>query len=141
MARNDVVTKRLAQLSMFASCSERELQQVAHLATELQVEAGHRLTTEGEAGHEFVIVIDGVASVLKHGTTVATLGAGDYFGEMALLDDGPRTATVVAETPMTLAVVGQLEFVDLLDDVPLLARKVARGLARRLRETEDALPC
>ena len=140
MARNDVVTNRLAQLSMFASCSERELQQVAHLATELQVKPGHRLTTEGEAGHEFVIVIDGVASVLKHGTRVATLGAGDYFGEMALLDDGPRTATVVAETPMTIAVVGQLEFVDLLDDVPLLARKVARGLARRLRETEAAVP-
>ena len=140
MPRNDVVTKRLAQLSMFASCSAQELQQVARLATELAVEAGHRLTTEGEAGHEFVIVIEGEASVLKHGARVATLGPGDYFGEMALLDDGPRTATVVAQTPMMIAVVGQLEFVDLLDDVPPLARKVARGLARRLREAEAAVP-
>ena len=140
MARSDVVTRQLAQLSMFASCSARELKAVAQLATELTIEAGYRFTTEGEPGHEFVIVIDGEAAVFKQDTKVATLGAGDYFGEMSLLDNGPRTATVIAETPMTVAVVGQREFVALLDDVPPLARKVAGGLARRLRETEDAVP-
>jgi CRP-like cAMP-binding protein len=133
MRRHDLITERLAQVPMFAACSTRELHHVSRLATEIHVEAGRELTVEGRAGHEFLIVLDGRATVRAGGVAVATLTAGDYFGEIALLDDGPRTATVVAETPMTLAVVGQREFSALLDEVPGLARQVLRGLAHRLR--------
>lgn len=138
MRAHDVITGRLAQVPMFSHCTRRELQHVAKAATEIEVEPGKHLTVEGEPGHEFMIVLEGTAAVTAGDRRVATLRAGDFFGEVALLDPGPRTATVTAETPMMLAVVGQGEFAALLDDVPGLARNVLAGLARRLREHETA---
>jgi len=83
-----------------------------------------------------VIVLDGTATAFARGAQVASFGPGDCFGELALLDNGPRTATVIADTPMRLAVVGQAEFGALLDSVPVLARRVLAGLARRVRELD-----
>jgi CRP-like cAMP-binding protein len=85
-----------------------------------------------------MIVLSGTAEATRNGKSVASFGAGDYFGEIALLDPGPRTATIVARTPMTLAVIGPTEFGAALDEVPTLAHKIMRGLARRLREVEAA---
>jgi CRP-like cAMP-binding protein len=138
MRGHDVITERLAQVPMFSQCTKRELQQVARAATEIEVEPGRHLTVEGDAGHEFMVVLEGTAAVTAGGRRVATLNPGDFFGEIALLDNGPRTATVTAETPMMLAVVAQREFSALLDDVPGLARNVLAALARRLREHEPA---
>jgi CRP/FNR family cyclic AMP-dependent transcriptional regulator len=133
MRRRPVITQRIRRLPMFATCTERELRAVCRMVTELDVPAGTVLTTEGQPGHEFVIVLDGTAAVSVNGDLVATLRTGDHFGEIALLDDGPRTATVVAETPMALAVVVRPDFIRLLDDVPALSHTVLAKLARRVR--------
>jgi CRP-like cAMP-binding protein len=138
MARSGSVIDHLAAVPMFAACSKREAQAVCRAATEIDVPAGKALTTEGERGQEFIIVISGKAVADRGGKEVATFGPGDYFGEIALLDPGPRTATVVAETPMTVAVVAQRDFAQLLADVPTLSTKILRGLARRLRDVGDS---
>jgi CRP/FNR family cyclic AMP-dependent transcriptional regulator len=140
MGRNDdTVLARLAQIAIFAPCSKKELHDITRLTTEITVPAGQVLTTEGERGHEFAIVLSGTATVSQGGTVVATLDQGGHYGEMALIDDGPRTATIVAASPMSLAVVGPQEFRQLLEDVPALAHAIMRGLARRLRELDASV--
>ncbi len=131
------IAEHIAAVPMFCACTRRELHAISRLATEVEVPEGKVLTTEGEPGHEFMIVISGTAVATKNGQQVAAFGPGDFFGEIALLDPGLRTATVVAQTPMSLAVVGQREFGEILDEVPTLAHKVMRGLAHRLREVDQ----
>lgn len=125
---------------MFAACTKQELQRVAKLSTEVEVPAGKTLARQGEAGREFVIILDGIATVIRNDKKIAELGPGDYFGETALLDPGERTATVVAESPMRIAVVTPSEFSEMLDDVPALAHKIMRGLARQIRELAKSTP-
>lgn len=136
MLRSDAVTDRLAAVPLFAACTGRELREISRLATEIDAPAGKALVTEGEPGHEFLVVLEGSATAFARGAAVARFGPGDCFGELALLDNGPRTATVIADTPVRLAVVGQGEFDALLDRVPILARRVLAGLARRVRELD-----
>lgn len=136
MKRSDAVLTGLAGIPIFASCTRRELVLVSRLATQVDVAAGAELTTQGRPGHEFAILLSGSASVAVGGTVVSTLGAGDHYGEMALIDDGPRTATVTAVEATSLAVVGRREFRDLLDQSPVLVRALLRGLAHRLREVD-----
>jgi CRP/FNR family cyclic AMP-dependent transcriptional regulator len=138
MSRRSAIAEHIATVPMFYACSRRERQAMSRLATELDVPAGAILTEQGKAGQEFMIVLSGTAVATKDGRKVASFGAGDYFGEIALLDPGLRTATIVAETPMALAVVGQREFGEILEQVPALANKIMRGLARRLREVDEA---
>jgi CRP/FNR family transcriptional regulator, cyclic AMP receptor protein len=100
------------------------------------VPAGKVLAEEGAPGHEFYFILDGTAAV-KHGNRkIATLGPGQYFGELALLDRAPRNATVVSESPMTLLVLGQREFSGILDEVPALSHKLLAAMAARLREAD-----
>lgn len=134
MRLNDGISEHMAR--PFASCTPRQLNRLSRLATVLDVPAGRELTTEGQPGHEFVVVLDGVATVEVGAQRVSILTEGDWFGEIALLDAGPRTATVTARTPMTIAVFGRREFATLLDEVPGFARTVMAGLARRLRATD-----
>lgn len=136
MARHDFLIERMQQSPLFAACSRRELQDVTRLSTETSVPAGKVLMAEGQPGHEFMVVLEGTATATRDGRHVATFGPGDFFGEISLLDDGPRTATVTADTPMTLAVVGRREFTGLLKEIPDLSLKVMAGLARRLREVD-----
>jgi CRP-like cAMP-binding protein len=138
MARRSSIVEHIAAVPMFYACSRRELQAISRLATELEVPAGKLLTEQGKPGQEFMIVLSGTAVATRDGVKVAAFGPGDFFGEIALLDPGLRTATVVAETPMQLAVVGQREFGEILDEVPALASKIMRGLARRLRAVDEA---
>ena len=137
MTASDAVRDRLAALPIFQGCTTREINQIAALATQVDVPAGTLLTEQGKAGREFGIVVAGDAVVQQDGQEVAALHAGDHYGETALLDHGPRTATIVAQTPMTLAVVGCREFDELLDNVPVVARSIMTGLARRLREVDS----
>jgi CRP-like cAMP-binding protein len=138
MARRSSVTDHIAAVPMFFACTRRELHSVSKLTTQRDVEAGKVLITENQPGQEFMIVLAGNAVASKGGVEIATFGPGDYFGEVALLDPGLRTATVVATTPMTLAVVSPSEFSQMLEEVPALSRKIMRGLARRIRELNDA---
>jgi CRP-like cAMP-binding protein len=128
----------LAELPMFYACTRREIAALSRLATRVDVSEGKVLTTEGDPGQEFFIVLAGTAVATHESTEVAVFGPGDCFGEIAMLDPGPRTATVVASTPMTLAVVGRREFEDILDAVPTLAHKLMRSLAKRVRAGEPA---
>jgi CRP-like cAMP-binding protein len=135
MARRDAFIEHLQQVPLFAACSRKDLQTVAKRAEDVYVTAGKALVSEGETGHEFFVIIDGRARVTRKGRTVATIGPGDAFGELALLDKAPRNASVVADTDMELVVLGQREFAGLIDDVPGFARKLLAGMAKRLRDS------
>jgi CRP/FNR family transcriptional regulator, cyclic AMP receptor protein len=137
MARKSTYIDRLAAVPMFAALTKRELQQVASAADEIDVGPGTVLTQEGRTGHEFFLILSGKAIVRRNNRKVATLGPGQFFGELALLDRGPRTATVEADTDMTLLVLGQREFAGLLENVPGLASKILTGMAGRLRAADE----
>jgi CRP/FNR family transcriptional regulator, cyclic AMP receptor protein len=132
--RRDAFLDHLSEVPLFSALSKRDLQLVARAAEDVNVDAGKVLVTEGSAGTEFFVIVGGKARVTRRGRKVADLGPGQFFGELALLDRAPRNATVVAETPMELLVLGQREFAALIDEVPGLAHKLLAGLARRLRE-------
>ena len=136
MARRDAFVEHLQQVPMFSALSKRDLQLLARRAEDVRVPAGKVLVNEGETGHEFFVILDGTARVTRRGKRVATLGPGSAFGELALLDKAPRNATVIAETPMELVVLGQREFAGIIDEVPGFARKLLAGMASRLREAD-----
>jgi CRP-like cAMP-binding protein len=126
----------LAAVPLFSALTKPDLREVLQAADEIEVEPGRELTTEGRVGHEFFMILEGQADVRRGGESIRTLNPGDYFGELALLDHGPRSATVVAKTPMKLLVLGQREFGGLVENVPGLAAKLLPGLAHRLREVD-----
>jgi CRP/FNR family cyclic AMP-dependent transcriptional regulator len=131
---HDAKLDRLGKVRLFSACTKKELAQIGKASDEVNVAAGKDIVTEGSAGHEFFMILDGEAKV-KHGQkVVASLGEGDYFGELAVLDRSPRNATVTAATPMTLLVLAQREFSGVLDEVPGLAHKLLVSMARRVRE-------
>jgi CRP-like cAMP-binding protein len=119
---------------LFERCTKKELGALARLATPVAVEEGRVLAEEGAAGREFVVVVDGVASATSGGEEVGKVGPGSFFGELALLDGGPRTATVRAETPMLVLVLNRSEFNTLVDQaIPSVLRRMLVTLAERLR--------
>lgn len=136
MARKDEKLDHLGRMWLFSACTKRDLQMIGKVSDEVDVATGRTLTDEGRAGHEFYLILDGQASVRRKGKKVATLGPGQYFGELSLLDRGPRSATVVADTDMRLLVLGQREFNGVLDEVPGLAHKLLRTMASRLRDSD-----
>jgi CRP-like cAMP-binding protein len=124
---------------MFRALSRRDLALVARLAEDYHVAAGHMLVREGRRESQFYLIVDGKARVTRGRRRVATLGPGDYFGELALLDPGPRNATVTAETDMEVLELGAREFGGLLEEVPGIARKLLAGLARRLHAADASV--
>jgi CRP/FNR family cyclic AMP-dependent transcriptional regulator len=136
MARHDPFVDHLQQVTLFAACSRKDLQKLAHLSEDRRVAAGTTIVIEGESGNDFFVNLDGTARVSRQGRKIATLGPGSGFGELALLEDAPRNATVVADTDMELVVIGQREFAGLLDEVRGFARKMLAGTAHRLREAD-----
>ncbi len=107
------------------------------MADELTVAAGRVLVREGEAGREFVVIVDGTASVERDGTEIATLGPGSHFGELALLDEQPRNATVTASTELRIQVIDRRAFQTLLDDSPHLTKNLLLATARRLHDLDE----
>ena len=128
--------EQLAKQPLFSACSKRELQRIAKAVDEVTVDAGRVLVDQGQAGREAFIVLDGTATVKRNGRKISTLGPGQQFGELALLDHGPRTASVVADTPMKLLVLSSRSFNAVLDDVPTLSIKLLAALAGRIRELD-----
>ncbi|HEV2993212.1 MAG TPA: cyclic nucleotide-binding domain-containing protein [Acidimicrobiia bacterium] len=127
----------LQRVPLFRGLSKKQLRLVSSLATRLDEPAGAVLTKEGRSGHEFVIVLDGEIEVRKGDRVVATRGPGSYVGEIALLDNRPRTATVVAKTPVVIEVIGRREFRGLLAETPELADEIMATMAQRLAELEE----
>jgi CRP/FNR family cyclic AMP-dependent transcriptional regulator len=139
VARKDRKLDLLKKVSLFAPCGDKELRRIAHLVDSVEVDEGKVLTKEGDPGREFFVIADGKAKVTLKGKKLADdLGAGTFFGEMSLLDQGPRSATVTALTPMTLYVLDNRSFSTFLDEAPTVGRKIMKGLAQRLRNAEKA---
>ena len=136
MSHRSDLQQGLASVGLFSSCSKRDLAIVARHAETATVPAGTKLTEEGAPGDAFFFILDGQATVLRSGRPVARLGPGDFFGELALLDPAPRNATVVADTDVTVGVLGARVFRAILRDVPAMTEKLLRGLARRIRDLD-----
>ncbi|MFL6240110.1 MAG: cyclic nucleotide-binding domain-containing protein [Actinomycetes bacterium] len=136
--KKDAKIDRLSQVPMFSACSRKDLGTIARYADELSVEAGTPLVREGAAGREFYVLVEGKAAVTRGGREIATLGPGNYFGELSLLDGDKRDASVTATTPADLLVLGTREFATVLEDVPQITRKLLAGMARRLHELDNA---
>jgi CRP/FNR family cyclic AMP-dependent transcriptional regulator len=135
MARSDI-DQTLARIPIFSECSNKELKAISKLVTPVEVKAGKELTRQGDPGREFMIIASGTASVIREGQKVASLGPGDFFGELAVLAGVPRTATVVADTEMTVEALNRQEFSSLLDESPILAKKILVGAVKRLYEND-----
>ncbi len=123
--------ERLRHVDLFASCSDHELRVIDSLMTPVSVPAGRVLMREGDIGLECFAVESGEAVVTRDGTEIARRGPGTIVGEMALLDHGPRTATVTAATPVEAYVLNRGEFASLLVDAPEVAEKITRELESR----------
>ena len=138
MDRATTKEKMLASVPLFQGCTPHELKRVINLMTQINVPEGTVLGREGHRGNEFMIVLDGTATVSRDGKEIATIGRGDFMGEISIIDGGERTATVVASTPMELEVLTHNEFVSLLDQAPEIARNLLPTLVKRLREAGGA---
>jgi len=123
-----------------AGCPKGDLRRIASLADEIEVPKGKVLTRQGEPGHECFVIVDGRARAAMRGRRSSPMGPGSFFGEISLLDGGPRSATVTAETDMHLLVLTSRGFSTLMRQVPTLAPRIMRGLAERLREAERPRP-
>ena len=136
MRRLDHYEARLANVPLFRACSKQDLRLIARLADSDTCHAGDVLVQEGNRGNERFVIVNGQAEVSHSGTAVATLEAGDYFGELAVLHPAPRTATVTAITDMEVLIVTPRELAILISDVPLFARKLLTGMAGRIQEAD-----
>jgi CRP-like cAMP-binding protein len=129
--RNEKV-ELIRRAPLFANCSKRELEHIAQLADEIDLHEGKVLIREGERGREFFVLLDGSAEVTRDGRRINTLGSGDFFGEIALVSNSPRTATVTATAPMRALVITDRAFRRLLEEQPPIQLKVLEALAERL---------
>jgi CRP-like cAMP-binding protein len=135
---HDTKADALARCPFFAGLSRRDLLELAKVSEDMEVEEGKVLTREGQSGSEFFVIVDGEVSVTKNGQEIRTLGPGDFFGEIALLEDTPRTATVVAKTPLRFFVLTRRSFRSLLAHQPALEQKVLAALEERVRATSES---
>lgn len=126
----------LKSVWLFSSCTSSELKHIRGLLEEVHLSEKKVLIEEGTMGREFFLIVDGTASVTRNGKKVARLGPGAYFGELALLDRGPRSASVISESEMTVLVLSQRQFNGVLDSVPAIAHKLLKAMAARLREAD-----
>jgi len=133
----DEKLEHLRRVPLFAKMGTRELERLGELADEVQVGLDTVLAEQGRVGHEFFIVLEGRVMVLDGRTPVRTLGPGEFFGEIALIESVPRTATVRAEGIVQLLVIGHREFNALMDEFPTVRMAVMDALAERVRRTED----
>jgi CRP/FNR family transcriptional regulator, cyclic AMP receptor protein len=130
----------LSNVPLFAGLSNRDLRRVAGLAEETWFNPGRFVVEEGKQGSSFAVILDGTARVTRRGRTVRKLGPGDYFGELALLTGGPRTASVIAETSLDTIRIQRQAFRKLLVKEPEVGLRIMAGLAERIAECERQLP-
>ena len=130
----DTKVEALKRAPLFAGLSKKELAQLARVTEDLEVPEGQVLCREGDTGQEFFVIVDGEADVARRGRRLAARGSGDFIGEIALLENTERTATVTAKTPLRVFVLTREDFRKLVRDNPNVERKVMQALARRVVE-------
>ena len=130
---------RLEDVTLLEGCSRKQLRAVARITDVLELPAGTVLARAGEPGNEFFLIVDGSARVEVSVRKRSRLERGDYFGEMSLLDGGPRSATVIAETPVRLLVINRRDFTTLLREAPGLTQNLLITLSKRVRQAEAAV--
>jgi CRP-like cAMP-binding protein len=128
----------LRSIWLFSGCTASELRRIRGSLDEVVVPPGKVLVEQGRVGLELFLIVSGTASVIRNGKTVASLGPGGYFGELALLDRKPRSASVVSDSEMDLLVLSQRQFNSVLQAAPAISRKLLAAMADRVR-TADAL--
>jgi CRP/FNR family transcriptional regulator, cyclic AMP receptor protein len=132
MFTQDTKVKSLRQAPLFEGLSKKELTELARRSEDMELDAGTVLCKEGEIGQEFFVIVEGEVEVKRRGRRLGTRGAGDFIGEIALLEDMKRTATVTAKTPLRVFVLTRPTFQHLVNEHPTVESKILRTLARRL---------
>lgn len=138
MSRRADLQQRLGEVPLFAGCSRRDLQIVARHMEVAELPDGTVLCAEGATGDAFFVLLEGTAAVARGGERVNTLETGEHFGELALLDPAPRSASVVAEGDVVVGLLGARVFRSIVRDVPDLTDKLLRAMARQLRDARRA---
>jgi len=129
----------LKRAPLFAGLSRKELAELAKVTEDIEFDTGKVLCKQGETAREFFVIMEGEVAVRRGRRRLATIGSGEFFGEIALVENLPRTATVTAQTPVRFFVLTRRSFLRLLDEQPGVERKVLRALARRLVSVSDEL--
>ncbi len=140
MAKSDTTPSKMDHLRsiwLFSECSKRELALLERACDEAPAAAGTVICEEGHGGRELYFIVKGEAKVEKGGNEVARLGAGNHFGELSLLDQQPRSASVIALTPMDLIVLPAREFASVLEEIPSLAIRLLEVMSLRLRQADE----
>jgi CRP-like cAMP-binding protein len=128
----------LRKVWLFSTCTDDELSRVAGLAVAREAKEGEELFAQGDPGEDFFVIVEGKAEARADGDTIGDLDSGDFFGEMALIDGGERTATVVATSPMSLLVLGRNDFNTMLSTaMPHVAPKLMQVMGQRIRELQQ----
>ncbi len=135
MARDPKI-EMLRRVPLFGGCGTGSLKRIAMLVDEIDVATGKVLIREGAIGQEFFVIISGEVAVERDGRLLKTLGAGDFLGEIALVDDQPRSATATTTKASRVLVLGHSAFHSLLDEFPRIQLEVLQALARRVRNLE-----
>src|SRR5919199_3313919 len=129
----------LSDVPLFSGLSRRHLKHVAALTEDEEFDEGETLAEEGEAGDTFYVLLQGEAKVERGGRKIARLLPGDFFGEIALIDAGPRTATVVAETPIQTLTIHRKRFQKMIEEDPSIVVQMLEELSKRLRNQQRSL--
>ena len=137
---HDTKADALGRAPLFQGLARSELVQLAKVTEDMEVKADKILCTEGETAREFFVIIDGEVDVTRGDKHLRTLGSGEFFGEIALIEHSTRTATVTAKTPLRFFVLTSQGFWSLIEHNPGVERKVLRALAKRLASALDD-PC
>jgi len=128
----DAKIELLKNVPLFSGCTKKELRELASRTDEIDLRDGYVLMREGRPGREFIVLVEGTAAVTRDGKKVAELEAGDWVGEIALLTNVPRTATVTATSPVRILVVTDRSFRSLVENMPSIALKVLASVGDRL---------
>jgi len=138
MATTKSTVDHLRSIALFSECSSKELSLVVKSSTERLLKAGTVIMDQGQTGREAYVILEGSATVKRNGKKIGSAKTGSVIGELSLLDHGPRTAAVIADTDVRLLVISERALKGAIDNIPAISRKLLKALATRVRELDRA---